>query len=201
MSKLVINNPHGLRHRALPLFGLILLLAATAVLGAGSAKATTVGPSYAHAPNDYPVPGIDYSIASSDLQPPPIDVLKTGPHLADGSIFVAPKITTAGTPGQQGPEIVDNQGRPIWFHQGTALITVYHAVPYDLSPWAAPPTARSSTVSPRRSTSPPAKSSGSGTASITSRSATVTSRSRPTQANRGITSTSTRSIRTRTATC
>ncbi len=202
----ITSNPFGLRRRALALFGLILLLAATAVLSAGSASAT--GP-YTHGPNDYPVPGIDYSIAPSDLQPPPIDVLKTSPHLADGSVFVAPKITTAGTPGQQGPEVVDNQGRPIFFQpidlpyqasdfrvqqyrghpvltynvgqstggpghsfgagiildqhyhqiatissgngleqadqhefrltpQGTALITVYHAVPYDLSPYGGP---------------------------------------------------------------
>ncbi len=205
------SHPAGLRHRALALFVFALLLAATAGIGAGPANAhpNRPDPSYSHGPNDYPVPGVDYSIAPTDLQPPPIDVLKTSQHLADGSVFVAPKITTAGTPGQQGPEIIDNQGRPIFFQpidlpyqasdfrvqqyrgrpvltydvgqstggpghsfgegvildqhyhqiatvssgngleqadqhefrltpQGTALITVYHAVPYDLSPYGGP---------------------------------------------------------------
>jgi hypothetical protein len=66
-------------------------------------------------PNDYPVPGIDYSTAPAGLQPTPITVLKNTRHLASGSIFVAPKILIPGTTGQQGPEIIDNQGRPIFF--------------------------------------------------------------------------------------
>ncbi|HEY3765622.1 MAG TPA: arylsulfotransferase family protein, partial [Gaiellales bacterium] len=37
-----------------------------------------------------------------------------------GYIFVAPKITAPGTTGQQGPEIVDNEGRPVWFSPVTA---------------------------------------------------------------------------------
>lgn len=155
-----------------------------------------------------PVPGQDTSLDPTELQPPAISVLKNSGNLAAGSIFVAPKITTAGTPGQQGPEIVDNQGRPIFFQpvdlpyqasdfrvqqyrgqpvltydvgqstggpghssgedvilnqhyqqiatvsagnglaadqhefrltaDGTALITSYHAVPYDLSPYGGP---------------------------------------------------------------
>ncbi|MDX6605203.1 MAG: hypothetical protein QOF23_1712 [Solirubrobacterales bacterium] len=171
------------------------LLAATAGLATGS-------PGHTSLPNDYPVPGVDYSTAPTGLQPPPISVLKTSPGLAPGSIFVAPKKLTAVS-GQLGPEIIDNQGRPIWFQpidspytatdfrvqqyqgkpvltfdvgqstggpghsegedvilnqhyqqiatvsagnglkadqhefaltpQGTALITIYHQVPYDLS--------------------------------------------------------------------
>jgi hypothetical protein len=155
-----------------------------------------------------PVPGEDTSLDPTELQPPTISVLKNSGNLAAGSVFVAPKITTAGTPGQQGPEIVDNQGRPIFFQpvdlpyqgsdfrvqqyrgqpvltydvgqstggpghssgedvilnqhyqqiatvsagnglaadqhefrltsNGTALITSYHAVPYDLSPYGGP---------------------------------------------------------------
>jgi hypothetical protein len=149
-----------------------------------------------------PVPGIDYATEPADLQPPTISVLQNGGGLAPGKVFVAPKKLTA-VAGQQGPEIVDNQGRPIWFQpidepytatdfrvqqyqgkpvltfdvgqstggpghsegedvildrhyrqiatvsagsglaadqhefaltpEGTALITIYHAVPYDLS--------------------------------------------------------------------
>ena len=224
------RKPRRLRRGALALTGLALLLATAAGLGTGSALANSHGsahqsrfgdqggawnhPSPANGwghpspPNDYPVPGTDYSITPADLQPPPISVLRTSPNLAAGSIFVAPKITTAGTPGQQGPEIVDNQGRPIFFQpvdlpyqgtdfrvqqyqgqpvltydvgqstggpghssgedvilnshyqqiatvsagnglaadqhefrltsDGTALITSYHAVPYDLSPYGGP---------------------------------------------------------------
>jgi hypothetical protein len=199
--------------------GLFTLIAAFAVfaIAAGSAAArshdraqrSSFGHGHQSTPDDYPVPGIDYSLSPPTLQPTPISVLKTSQHLASGSIFVAPKITTPGTPGQQGPEIIDNQGRPIWFQsvdapftatdfrvqsyrgkpvltydvgqstggpghsegedvildqhyrqiatvsaggtglkadqhefrltpQGTALITVYHPEPYDLSPWGGP---------------------------------------------------------------
>jgi hypothetical protein len=73
--------------------------------------------------------------ASDDPQPSPITILKTSPGLARGLIFVtpaggaAPPLTTptgaapdAGAPAsapisEQGPEIVDNQGRPVWFKQ------------------------------------------------------------------------------------
>jgi hypothetical protein len=213
------RNPRRLRRRALALAGLALLVATSAGIGTGPAAASSH--HYAHQssfhpgngpfgpPNDYPVAGVDYSTTPTGLQPPPISVLKTSPNLAAGSVFVAPKITTPGTPGQQGPEIVDNQGRPIFFQpidlpfqasdfrvqqyrgrpvltydvgqstggpghsfgedvildqhyhqiatvssgngleqadqhefrltpQGTALITVYHTVPYDLSPYGGP---------------------------------------------------------------
>ncbi len=70
---------------------------------------------------------------SDDPQPAPIAILKTSPGLARGFIFVtpaggaAPPLTTptgstpdAGAPparpsSEQGPEIVDDQGRPVWF--------------------------------------------------------------------------------------
>jgi hypothetical protein len=211
-------SPGARWRRGLATFaGAVALFAASA--GLGTAGATPPQPTYhpslgpqngwhASAPNDYPVPGIDYSLAAADLQPPPIDVLKTSPRLGDGLVFVAPKITGVGVSGQQGPEIVDNLGRPIWFQsvdapytatdfrvqsyrgrpvltynvgqstggpghsegenvildqhyhqiatvsagnglaadqhefrltpQGTALITIYHAVPYDLSPYGGP---------------------------------------------------------------
>jgi hypothetical protein len=52
--------------------------------------------------------------AAADLQPTPITVLQSKPDHARGLIFVAPKTTPA--PGlQQGPEIVDELGRPVWF--------------------------------------------------------------------------------------
>jgi len=55
---------------------------------------------------------------AGSLQPPVITVLQSGPQVADGLIFVAPKGAGLGgtTSGPVGPEIVDNQGRPVWFY-------------------------------------------------------------------------------------
>ena len=53
------------------------------------------------------------------LQPPKITIkLSSSQQVADGFLFVAPKVAgiSGGTsPGATGPEIVDNNGRPIWF--------------------------------------------------------------------------------------
>jgi hypothetical protein len=186
------RKPRARRRVTAAIAGLALLLATAA--GASPAGAA--------------VPGVNTTTAPGDLQPPLISVLKTSPHLADGSVFIAPKITAAGLTGPQGPEIIDNQGRPIFFQpidapyaatdfrvqqyrgkpvltynsgkssggpghsdgedvildshyeqiatvsagngltadqhefrltpEGTALITSYHAVPYDLSPYGGP---------------------------------------------------------------
>lgn len=213
------RKPRGSRRALAALAGLALLVATAAGVGTGAAAADQHdsahhsrfgdhGWGHRSGPNDYPIPGIDYSTAPADLQPPTISILKTSSHLADGLVFVAPKITGAGVSGQQGAEIIDNQGRPIFFQpvdapytatdfrvqqyrgkpvltydvgqstggpghsegedvvldshyrqiatvsagnglkadqhefrltpQGTALITVYHAVPYDLSPYGGP---------------------------------------------------------------
>jgi hypothetical protein len=187
------RNP--LRRRSVAaLTGLALLLAA--LLGTGSALAA---------------PGHGQRATTSDttdptqLQPPQVTVLKNSHRLADGLIFIGPKPAPGATApsGQTGPEIIDNQGRSVWFNpiaapdtatdvrvqqyhgqpvltyavgrstggpghsegydvilnrhyqqiatveagnglaadqhefaltpQGTALITIYHQVPYDLS--------------------------------------------------------------------
>jgi hypothetical protein len=141
-----------------------------------------------------------------DVPAPAITVLESSPQVAEGLIFIAPKITSTTEP--QGPEIIDDQGRPVWFrplrngdqaadfrvqryrgervltwsegqglggvqttptvdyvldasyqvvatvragngynadsHEfrltpyGTALVTIYHPVPYDLSPYGGP---------------------------------------------------------------
>src|ERR1700684_1838108 len=53
------------------------------------------------------------------VTPPKITILKSsGRNIASGLIFIGPKAAGLGTgtpPGPTGPEIVDNQGRPIWF--------------------------------------------------------------------------------------
>jgi hypothetical protein len=221
------TNPRRLRRGALALSGLALLLA-TAV-GPGAAAAHPRHSDH-HDPYNHrshhkhfshrghhshhnpppqvpqlPPPGTGDSSDPTQLQPPAVSVLTAGHHLADGLIFVAPKAAPGATSpsGQQGPEIIDNEGRPVWFQpvdapysaadfrvqqyrgqpiltydigqssggpghsegtdvildshyrqiatvkagnglaadqhefaltpQGTALITIYHQVPYDLS--------------------------------------------------------------------
>ena len=52
--------------------------------------------------------------APAPLAPPPITVLTSKAGVERGLIFVAPK-TTPTASIQQGPEIVDDQGRPVWF--------------------------------------------------------------------------------------
>jgi hypothetical protein len=145
--------------------------------------------------------GVHRHTASQALRAPPLAVFRRSSRDAPGYIFLASK----GGSGQQGPEIVDDRGRPVWFDpipsgeaddfrvqsyggrpvltwwqgtgfggvaqgtdyiadssyhviatvhagngfdadgheflltpQGTALITSYHQVPYDLTPVGGP---------------------------------------------------------------
>lgn len=99
------------RRRALiALSGSAALLAASTVLGVGTAAAR---PQPLPGANE-PVPGIG-STDPTQLAPTPITVLRDDANVDPGLIFVAPKIVAAGTSGQQGPEIIDNEGRPIFF--------------------------------------------------------------------------------------
>lgn len=58
------------------------------------------------------------SLASADpsasTSPPPVNVLSRSGKLAPGDVFITPTATT-GTGYANGPEILDNEGRPIWF--------------------------------------------------------------------------------------
>ena len=56
--------------------------------------------------------------AGATVNPPQITVLQNAPGQADGLIFIAPKGAGIGggpQPGPVGPEIVDSNGRVIWF--------------------------------------------------------------------------------------
>jgi len=53
-------------------------------------------------------------VGAQSASPPPITVLQNGGPIADGFIFIGPQAVTATGP-VQGPEIVDNQGRVVWF--------------------------------------------------------------------------------------
>lgn len=48
--------------------------------------------------------------------PPPLSILQADPAAADGYAFIAPKLVGPTARGSQGPEIVDDQGRPVWFN-------------------------------------------------------------------------------------
>jgi hypothetical protein len=95
------------------------LVAAAVFVSAGAFAGVSAG---ATAPAD--------SVASSALAPPPVTVLQSSSRVARGLVFVAPIATAslaipgggadAGAPaaapvGQEGPEILDDRGRPIWF--------------------------------------------------------------------------------------
>ena len=51
------------------------------------------------------------------IAPPPITILQDSGSLAPGFIFVGPQGISAGPNPVEGPEIIDNLGRPVWFLQ------------------------------------------------------------------------------------
>jgi len=176
-----------------------------AAVGAGvvALGAVALASTLAHGHGHEPAPGVPLASSAADLTPPPITVLRARRGTDRGLIFVAPKTAPSPT-AVQGPEIIDDLGRPVWFHavapgdqvadfrvqryrgepvltwwqgqshtgpghgegvdyvldrgyhviatvdagnglaadthefrltpEGTALIVVYHAVPFDLSP-------------------------------------------------------------------
>ncbi len=182
-------------------------LARAGIAGALGTLMLGAATAHAHADLERAPRGVPLPASPADLTPPPITVLTSHRGTARGLIFVAPK-TTAIPPGAQGPEIIDELGRPVWFHavtggdqaadfrvqryrgqpvltwwqgqshtgaghgegvdyvvdrsyrviatvnagnglaadthefrltpEGTALIVVYHAVPFDLSPVGGP---------------------------------------------------------------
>ena len=75
--------------------------------------ALLLGAAAARAASGLPAPDSPAAPAAP-LAPPPIIVLTSKPGVDPGLIFVAPKQTPPSAT-QQGPEIIDNQGRPFWF--------------------------------------------------------------------------------------
>jgi hypothetical protein len=61
--------------------------------------------------------------SSVDLQPIPITILKSSPKTAPGFIFLTP--TAADPTGVQGGQIVDGEGRPVWFNQLPSGVGAY----------------------------------------------------------------------------
>ena len=87
------------------------------LIAAGTALAVvTLARDHAGAttPSPWEEPSQEPTAAAVPLTPPPITVLQSKPGLERGLVFLGPK-TTPAAGVQQGPEIVDNNGRPVWF--------------------------------------------------------------------------------------
>jgi hypothetical protein len=67
---------------------------------------------------------------TSALRPPRLTVLKRSPLTAPGYIFVAPKEGR----GPHGPEILDDRGRPVWFHRLSYVATDFRVQSYHGNP-------------------------------------------------------------------
>jgi hypothetical protein len=166
MSDVTTKSPRGRWRGIAALTGFALLLAAA--IGAGSAAASPhYSPSQGDWPGSYghtgspgwsggpgtppqqPVPGTGSS-DPTQLAPPAIDVLTNTGNTAPGSIFIAPKpgVGTTTLSGQEGPEIIDNQGRPIWFQPINA--------PYSATDFRVQRTSSSTATTSRSPPSPPA---------------------------------------------
>lgn len=86
-------------------------LATGLALAAAVAVATHPDPSAAPPPAVVQVP-----VAAEDGPPPAVTVRTLRPGTAPGLLFVTPQ--SPGAPfAPRGPQIVDNQGRPVWFHR------------------------------------------------------------------------------------
>jgi len=88
---------------------------------AGIAGALILGATLAYAHGGDSPRGVPLPSSPADLTPPPITVLTSHRGTARGLIFVAPKTAPTATSAApvQGPEIIDELGRPVWFHAVT----------------------------------------------------------------------------------
>src|SRR5262249_674253 len=80
-------------------FGFALIGLAIAGAAYGDSRRTAADPALLH------------FVSRPDLTPPVITIDVIGKDVAPGNIFIAPKKIR-----REGPMIVDNRGRPIWFH-------------------------------------------------------------------------------------
>jgi len=92
---------------------------------------------------DPPAPGTAtlHFHSRPDLTPPVVDVKTSRPGQAPGYIFIAPKQSAI----EKGPEIIDDQGQPVWFGPVPAQATDFRVQTYDDQPvltwWEGPPDA------------------------------------------------------------
>ena len=67
------------------------------------------------------VPGANRYLSRRDLHPAGVKITRSRPEASDSLVFLAPK----GGPGQNGPLILDRQGRIVWFHPLQAGFKTY----------------------------------------------------------------------------
>ena len=91
-------------------------LAVVPAAALGSAFALFAGavsqPGRAQAVSTHPMRAT--TALSPALRPPRLEAVRRSSSAAPGYIFIAPKQGQTA----EGPEIVDGQGRPVWFHPG-----------------------------------------------------------------------------------
>lgn len=72
--------------------------------------------AYSYPPATPPPSAVQAPVAAEDGPPPAVTVRTLRPGTAPGLLFVAPQ--SPETPfAPRGPQIIDNQGRPVWFHR------------------------------------------------------------------------------------
>jgi hypothetical protein len=71
-------------------------------------------------------------VSQPDLTPPPVAVTTNSPGTAPGDLFIGPDKAPGQSDlpvGSQGPEILDDQGRPIWLHPLSGGLAAYNVRP------------------------------------------------------------------------
>jgi hypothetical protein len=134
------RSPQALpsRRRFLALLSTLGLL--TAFVGAGAAAASAT-PSAA--------PASPATSTGSPPTPPPVDVLQHTGALAPGDVFITPTATGTAPAYANGPEILNNDGQPVWFlplasgqaasdfrvqsYQGQPVLTWWEGTPLSLA--------------------------------------------------------------------
>jgi Arylsulfotransferase (ASST) len=128
-------------HRLSALSSRVILDPFRAVLASAMLTACALAAFVAIAP-------ITASAQEAAPAPPPVNVLDRGGKLAPGDIFITPTATT-GSGYANGPEILDNEGQPIWFlplaqgqaasdfrvqsYQGRQVLTWWEGTPLSLA--------------------------------------------------------------------
>ena len=87
---------------------------AIAAAGCGGGKRADSGPQFQH------------FVSQPELRPPPITIDVPGDAAAPGYVFIAPKKAVR----QEGPLVLDDRGRVVWFHPSTLGVADFRVQQY-----------------------------------------------------------------------
>ena len=87
---------------------------AIAAAGCGGGKRADSGPQFQH------------FVSQPELRPPPITIDVPGDAAASGYVFIAPKKAVR----QEGPLVLDDRGRVVWFHPSTLGVADFRVQQY-----------------------------------------------------------------------